>query len=60
MLQEISTLKWYTLYAKNKKSLLTILAMTARPINIKFYEKFIVNNRMLLFVSLFFYKYLNY
>jgi hypothetical protein len=34
--------------------------MTARPINIKFYEKFIVNNRMLLFVSLFFYKYLNY
>jgi hypothetical protein len=49
MLQEISTLKWYTLYAKNKKSLLTILAMTARPINIKFSEKFIVNNREFIF-----------
>jgi hypothetical protein len=36
---------------KNKKLFLTILTAAIRPINVKFSENFVVNNRMLLFVS---------
>jgi hypothetical protein len=36
---------------KNKKLFLTILTAAIRPINLKFSENFVVNNRMLVFVS---------
>jgi hypothetical protein len=48
---ELTTLQWYNWNLKNKKNFLTIFTATTRPINIKFSEKFVVNNRMLLFVS---------
>jgi hypothetical protein len=48
---ELTTLQWYTWNMKNKKLFLTILTATIRPINVKFSENFVVNNRMLLFVS---------
>ncbi|KAJ3620149.1 hypothetical protein MTP99_004136 [Tenebrio molitor] len=47
---ELTTLQWYNWNLKNKKIFLTILTATTRPINIKFSEKFVVNNRMLLFI----------
>jgi hypothetical protein len=36
---------------KNKKLFLTILTAATRPINVRFSENFVINNRMLLFVS---------
>jgi hypothetical protein len=48
---ELTTLQWYTWNMKNKKLFLTILTTAIRPINVKFSENFVVNNRMLLFVS---------
>jgi hypothetical protein len=48
---ELTTLQCYTWNMKNKKLFLTILTTAIRPINVKFSENFVVNNRMLLFVS---------
>ncbi|KAH0818859.1 hypothetical protein GEV33_003932 [Tenebrio molitor] len=48
---ELTTLQWYTWNMKNKKLFLTILTAAIRPINVKFSENFVVNNRMLLFAS---------
>jgi hypothetical protein len=46
-----TTLQWYTWNLKNKKVFLTILTAATRPINVRFSENFVINNRMLLFVS---------
>jgi hypothetical protein len=44
-------LQWYTWNLRNKKLFLTILTAATRPINVRFSENFVINNRMLLFVS---------
>jgi hypothetical protein len=44
-------LQWFTWNLNNKKLFLTILTAATRPINVKFSENFVINNRMILFVS---------